>query len=263
MTLKPLFNWKALLLAGLAISCQNGPKVTEVSSGPAGSGSSSFQVNPDLQVQPEGSFADELHEVVVEEVKPATRYVFLKVREGAVSRWIATRLMEVQKGGTYYYRGGLLKTNFESKEFNRNFDTIYLVSNLVGAEHSRQANSLPSSKLPMRDPLKEQPATPKAGSSASQQGTLAIADLVKDPKKYEGKSVTLHGTCVKVNPNIMNRNWIHLRDGSQDDFDLVITSDQYIPEGSEFTMTGTVTLKKDFGAGYYYDLIVENGVLVK
>ncbi len=33
----------------------------------------------------------------------------------------------------------------------------------------------------------------------------------------------LTGKVAKVNPNIMGRNWIHLKDGSQDDYDLVIT----------------------------------------
>lgn len=263
MLLKSRNIWAICLLGALVCSCQNGPKVTEVSTDSAGQGKSTFPVVPEMQAKTGGSFADELHKVVVEEVKPATRYVFLKVREGSVSRWIATRLMDVTKGGTYYYRGGLLKTNFESKEFNRNFDTIYLVSNLVGADHSRQGNSLPALNLPSKDPLKSDAATSETREPAPHQGIISIADLVKDPKRYEGHTIQLHGTCVKINPNIMKRNWIHLRDGSRDDFDLVITSDHYVPEGTELTMSGTVTLKKDFGAGYYYDLIVENGVLVR
>ncbi|MCP4978199.1 MAG: hypothetical protein GY931_18780, partial [Maribacter sp.] len=82
-------------------------------------------------------------------------------------------------------------------------------------------------------------------------------------KKYEGHTIQLSGKCVKVNPNIMDRNWIHLQDGSKNDFDLVITSNTFVPEGSAITIRGTVVLNKDFGAGYKYDLILENGTLVK
>jgi len=60
----------------------------------------------------------------------------------------------------------------------------------------------------------------------------------------------------------MKRNWIHLKDGSKDDFDLVITSDTFVPEGKVVTIKATVTLNKDFGAGYKYDLILENGTIV-
>ena len=95
------------------------------------------------------------------------------------------------------------------------------------------------------------------------KGSIKIANLVKDPKKYEGKTIQLDGICTKINAGIMDRNWIHIKDGSQDDFDLVITTDAYVPEGAAFTMKAVVVLNKDFGAGYKYDLILEQGVIVK
>ena len=61
----------------------------------------------------------------------------------------------------------------------------------------------------------------------------------------------------------MGKNWIHLKDGSQDDFDLVITSDALVDVGSVVTIKAEVVLNKDFGAGYKYDLILENGSIVK
>jgi hypothetical protein len=51
-----------------------------------------------------------------------------------------------------------------------------------------------------------------------------IAELVREPKQFEGRTIQLTGKCVKVNAAIMNRNWIHLKDGSQTDLDLIITS---------------------------------------
>ena len=61
----------------------------------------------------------------------------------------------------------------------------------------------------------------------------------------------------------MGRNWIHLRDGSQDDYDFVVTSSSMIPEGHVVTLSGTLNLDKDFGAGYRYDIIVENAQVIK
>jgi hypothetical protein len=95
-----------------------------------------------------------------------------------------------------------------------------------------------------------------------QKGSIRIAELIENVKKYEGKTIQVSGECVKINPGIMDRNWIHIKDGSRDDYDLVITSDTYVPEGTLITMKATVSLNKDFGAGYTYDLILENGVLV-
>ncbi len=73
----------------------------------------------------------------------------------------------------------------------------------------------------------------------------------------------LTGKVAKVNPNIMGRNWIHLKDGSKDDYDLVITCALPLPEGKTVTMVGTVVLDKDFGSGYKYDILLEGGTLVE
>ena len=95
------------------------------------------------------------------------------------------------------------------------------------------------------------------------KGSVKIADLVADPKKYSGKTIQISGQCTKVNPNIMGRNWMHLKDGSKDDYDLVITSSVLIPEGHTVTMVGKVVLNKDFGSGYKYAILLEEGEVVK
>jgi hypothetical protein len=61
----------------------------------------------------------------------------------------------------------------------------------------------------------------------------------------------------------MERNWVHIQDGSMDDYDFVFTTQQAIPEGAIITVKGKVSLDRDFGAGYRYDLIVEDAVLAK
>jgi len=255
----------------LLFGCNNGPKViapsTEKETAIPNSGI--FSVDPAKQVTTENntSFNDDLHKVVVNEVLPAARYVYLKVLEGKEQFWIATRKQEVEKGEVYFYRRPLLKTNFESKEYNRVFDTIYLISNLVAEDHSKHAGQLPpntasTSSAPKTNPQKENIPT-HTDNIVEHKGTLKIAELVKDPKKYEGHSVQISGKCVKTNPNIMDLNWIHIQDGSKDDFDMVITSSTFIPEGTTVTMRAVVSLDRDFGAGYKYDLILENGTLVQ
>ncbi len=209
------------------------------------------------------SFSNELHTVSVNEVLPAARYVYLNVSEGDAKFWIATRKQEIKKGETYFYRGGLLKTNFESKEYNKVFDTIYLISSLVSQDHSQHTDNLNTSVEKSKPIAQKEDIPTHTDKIVEHKGSLKIAELVKDPKKYEGHTIQLTGTCVKVNSGIMDRNWIHLQDGSKDDYDLVITSSTFVPEGSDITIRGTVVLNKDFGAGYTYDLILENGTLVE
>ncbi|NNC61421.1 MAG: hypothetical protein HKO11_03740, partial [Eudoraea sp.] len=90
-----------------------------------------------------------------------------------------------------------------------------------------------------------------------------IADLVADPEKYAGKKIELKGMCTKVNIGIMGRNWVHLQDGSKDDYDLVITTSEMVDKDKEVTIRGIVKLNIDLGSGYSYPILVENGKLMR
>jgi hypothetical protein len=93
----------------------------------------------------------------------------------------------------------------------------------------------------------------------------SIADLYKDKAELAGKQVTLHGKVVKVNNQIMNRNFLHLQDGTGDAAagtnDVTITSEATAAKGDEITVTGTVAVDTDFGAGYSYPLLVEKATI--
>ena len=246
----------------LLTSCKKGPTVisTSVEESPNSNSSSTgiFSNDGELNNLTSSSppVTGDVHVVKVKEVLPTDKYVYLKVIEDDEEFWIATGKREVQKGETYFFKNGILKTNFESKEYDRIFEKVYLVSNLVAANHGGSSNSLPSAV-----DVKNEPSKPKS-ERIDVEGSIRIDQIVKNPEKYKGQTVQISGTCVKLNPNIMGRNWIHLQDGSQDDYDFVLTSDVAIPEGHMVTMKGVVVLGKDFGAGYKYDLIIENAEIV-
>ncbi len=257
------FKYKLLIIGTIFImtACNNGPKVIEPTTKTESSQDSSTQ----LGLDGDASSNTKLHSVVVNEVLPTTSYVYLKVKEGQDEFWIATGKMDVKKGGTYFYRGGLLKTDFESEEHNRVFEKIYLVSNLVSKEnHTTLAKTESKSNSVTEKGIAEKEDIPTHTEKEIQhKGSIKIAELLKDPKQYEGHSVEISGICVKANPSIMGRNWLHLQDGSKDDYDLVVTSNTLVPEGADITVRAVVALNKDFGAGYTYELILENGTLVE
>ena len=211
----------------------------------------------------DAAISRDLHTVVIKEILPSeNNYVYLKVQEGEEQFWISTIKQEIHVGETYHYNEALLKTNFESTEHNRVFDKIYLVTNLVSAVHGdNPENGTEKSQEEMAKSSKQESQS-KPKRIIEQKGSMKIAELVNDPKKYEGKTVQISGVCTKINEGIMNRNWIHLQDGSKDEYDLVVTSDVIIEVGKVVTMKALVTLNKDFGAGYTYDLILENGIII-
>ncbi|NNE03216.1 MAG: hypothetical protein HKN52_08620 [Eudoraea sp.] len=202
----------------------------------------------------------EMHEVVVKEVLPATKYVYLKVTEKGREYWISAPKKDIKEGNSYVYNEALLKTQFESKEYNRIFDTIYLVTTIVPKEHGLPPITSP---VPKAGKEKGESVTTAEGDTPEVRGQFAgaikIAELVKNPAAYENKMVELTGECVKVNEGIMDRNWIHLKDGSQDDYDLVITTKETVEKGTTITIRAIVALNKDFGSGYMYPILLEHG----
>ncbi|MBL0044888.1 MAG: hypothetical protein IPP33_11010 [Flavobacteriales bacterium] len=252
--------WVSLLCA-----CDSGPKAVPASTENEGGTGSTGVFSDGAAAPQQGSnelgpgVEKELHTVVALEALPTSKYVYVRVKEGEEEFWVAAMKQDVAIGRSYFYRGGLLKTDFHSTEYKRTFDKVYLISQLVPSDHGGAGGG-------MGMPSTASPGTPAmGGASTPVEGAepVKVAALVADPKKFEGKAVRLTGKVAKVNPNIMGRNWIHLKDGSKDDYDLVITCALPLPEGKTVTMVGTVVLGKDFGSGYNYDILLENGTLVE
>lgn len=248
---KPINIFTIIILYHLLAACQSKPEVVYVKPIGEVESSSEFNNSADLPVTNEGSSKE--HRVKVEEVLNTDKYTYLNVTEEGDKFWIAIPRKEVEIGGTYYYKGGLLKRNFESKEYNRVFETIYLVSDIT----SHPINS----SISMRG--NEMKETNKGGSInvTPAAGSIRLTELFSNPGKYQGKRIQVTGKCVKVNPMIMDRNWIHIQDGSGDGLDLTVTTTENISINAIVSLEGTIALDKDFGAGYKYDIIMEKAVL--
>ncbi|HMQ91022.1 MAG TPA: GW dipeptide domain-containing protein [Flavilitoribacter sp.] len=248
------FTIVAICLSLLMTACQGKPKVIEAESVGAGEGGNAEPTALAIASQQAES---DIHKVVVVETLNTERYTYLNVTEDDKNFWIAIPRKEVEVGGTYYYKGGLLKKNFFSQEFNRVFETVYLVSDVQQQPINGNGSALDEAMSNIQvggtlndGPIDVQPA----------EGAIAISTLMKDRQKYEGKTVKVTGKCVKVNPMIMGRNWVHIKDASSDT-DLTVTTMENINLGAVVSLEGTIALNKDFGAGYRYDVIMESAVI--
>ncbi|MDZ7613512.1 MAG: hypothetical protein U5K51_07250 [Flavobacteriaceae bacterium] len=92
---------------------------------------------------------------------------------------------------------------------------------------------------------------------------ISIGDLYKNKAQYGNKVVIVRGKVVKINSNIMDRNWVHLMDGTsfEDKADLTFTTNETVQVDDVVTLKGTVALDKKYGEGYVYPLIVEGAIL--
>ena len=205
------------------------------------------------------NLAPNVHKVAAEEVIQSSNYTYLRVSDEGKELWIAISRREVEKGKSYYYEPSVEMTNFESKELKRTFPTITFVDKFSDQPIvAANAKPLPASKgnqpAVAKEGLKIEPAT----------GGITITELYANKDSYAGKTVKIKGEVVKYNAEIMGKNWVHLQDGTNNSgsFDITFTTGDVTKIGDVVTFEGTVALKKDFGAGYAYDIIIENAKLL-
>lgn len=99
---------------------------------------------------------------------------------------------------------------------------------------------------------------------ARADGGKTIAEVFADKDQLAGQAVVFRGKVVKVNANIMGKNWLHVRDGSgaEGTNDLTVTTTDVLPEvGDTVLVSGAVAVNKDFGMGYKYDILIEDAAV--
>lgn len=200
------------------------------------------------------------HQVKVEEVIQTSNYTYLKVSENNAQFWMAVNHQEAVPGEVYYYEQALEMNNFNSKELNRTFESIFFVQGLSKEQSVAEAQTPQAMK-----PVKNADAMKEGISIAPAESGLSIAKLYADRSSFEGKKIKMKGQVVKMNEGVMGKNWIHIQDGTVDseNFDLTVTTLDNVKLDEVVTFEGSISLKKDFGYGYFYELIMEDAKLVK
>ena len=219
----------------------------------------------------------QVHKVSVLEVIQVENYTYLRVKEGNAELWIAAPTIDVKPGDILFYMNGMMMTDFESKELKRKFDKILFVdkiskdeaglvikpdtSMVIPADHekflqsSQPAANMGSSKDSIKQKIKIDPV----------KNGITIATLLKNAKTYEGKSVMVRGKVTKYTAGVMGKNWIHLQDGTDYNgkFEIVITTSSEIRDGETGTFEGKITLNKDLGYGYFFEVLMEDANILK
>lgn len=207
------------------------------------------------------------HKVLVKEVLQASSYTYLNVTENEKDQWIAVPKREAAIGETYYFDEFMDMKYFESKDLGRVFESVYFIQELRTELEKTQASAMAEMPAGHMDATAHEgkPEIAKAEVKVDAvEGAITIAELFGNREKYNGKKVIIRGKVVKTNFAIMNKNWFHIQDGtsSEGNFDLTITSSEAeVNVDDVLTFEGTIILNKDFGHGYKYDVLLEDGVI--
>lgn len=201
-----------------------------------------------------------VHKIVINDFMNAGGYTYLNVQEDDKEYWMAVPNTKVEKGATFYYTDGMVMKDFESKELGRKFDFITFSG---GISVSEELATKPA-KNPHAAEYNADTKVVEVNIAQPANGTT-VGDLYSKKESLKNKEVIVRGKVVKVNKGILDRNWVHVVDGTSFETkkDITITTSQLVKVGDTVTFKATVTLDKDFGAGYVYKLLLENGEVVE
>lgn len=212
------------------------------------------------------------------ETLDAAGYTYLRLQTAEGEMWAAVPKAATTVGEEVTVSNPMVMNGFESKTLGRKFDKI-LFGNLGGGEAAVPAPmGMPpppgGAPAPNVADVQHGPtATPPADMGpikvAKAEGAdgRTVAELFAQKAALKDKNVVIRGKVVKFTGGVMDRNWVHLRDGSGTDAakdnDITVTTKDAAAVGDVVLVKGAVHLDKDFGAGYSYGVIIEEATLTK
>jgi hypothetical protein len=180
------------------------------------------------------------------QAQDAGGYTYVEIDDGTGKMWIAIPESKVTIGQEVKAEGFLM-INFQSKTLGKTFDLILFCTGLQ----------------PIQTPIPEQIKVPKA------EGGYTIEEIYMNKEHLKGTIVKVRGLAIKVLEDILGMTWIHIRDGSGDPAkgtnELVVTykGDLKINVGEEIIVIGILMTDRDYGAGYFFEAIIENAKIEK
>jgi len=231
------------------------------------------------------------------ETMDAGGYTYLQLETDGDKVWVAIPKTAVEKGQEVTCNPGMTMTDFQSKSLNRTFASIVFSSGLNSGDKPFNPNPHGSGGAMggaskgmsfeealqaeqgggMAAPAMDGAAMMASGGSASAivpskevkvdkaDGGYTIGECFAKAKELDGKKVKVRGKVVKVSRMIMGKNWIHIQDGTgnpmKNTHDLVVTTMAEPAMDSIVLVEGTLHADKDFGAGYKYDVIIEDATV--
>lgn len=207
----------------------------------------------------------------------AGSFTYIEVQADTGKVWVAAPQFQVQTDSIVIVPEGKLMTDFYSKSLDRTFEKVYFVAGiLTEGEVSGDKKEIASPEtlgMPKMPPPSSMPDLPGMSMKPSVEpetpidcsgiekieGGQTISELFAEKQNFIGKPVMLRARIIKFRPNIMGKNWFHVKDSSGTEKDLTVTSQDSAEPGDTVVVTGILVSDKDSGHGRIYELVIEDG----
>ena len=201
--------------------------------------------------------------------KDASNYTYLEIKGKDGVFWAAVPQTKVATGAAVELIGPIPMKNFDAKVLGKKFETIIFAGGVTvnGKQPEAAAGSAPakaaSGPQQQKEPAIDASAHMKADTATDAsdvkkaEGGVTISEILATPASFKDKKVLLRSKVVKFLPEIMKKNWLHLKDASVKEKDIVATTAEQFKVGDVVLIEGIVKTNQDLGFGYKYDVLIE------
>ena len=211
-------------------------------------------IHINLPAQQKTTNHPDIQKITVDSVIQTSNYTYVKATTSLKSKiWFALPKKDIQYNKDYYYYNAVEMRNFKSTELKRIFPSVMFINDLINPDDLNADNLIQKKEVINKQVI----LPPEKG--------ISIAELFKNREKYNNRIIRVSGEVIKYNEGIMKQNWIHLTDFSPDskNFDFTATTQMETKVGDLIILEGKVTLKKDFGSGYFYEVLMEDSKIIR
>jgi hypothetical protein len=186
----------------------------------------------------------------VQETLSTQSYTYARISDGTGEVWVAGPKTELRAGDVVEVRAALVLLGFQSPALNRTLDVILMVQSFSSGEPYSFHGAAGASE-------------PVNISVEKLAGGYTIAEVLSRSEELAGREVKLRAVVTKVLPNILNKTWVHLQDGTATEAgerELVVTytGDAELAVGNLVVVSGVLETNVDIGAGYFFRVLIDD-----
>jgi hypothetical protein len=246
-----------LLSAGFLVACQQEAEQATAT------GQATTVQQPNIPAAaPTTAMAKGLATGTVAETVATGGYTYVLVDVGEEQLWAAGPPTPMAVGDGITFSTQMPMKDFHSKAMNRDFPVLYFVDGF-SMLNSATASSEPepgsaqgTADVAPAAPMAVAPLTPIEKVT----GGYTIAEILAQRNELTGKPIKVRGRVTKVVNGIMGKNWVHISDSSGDT-DFIVTTTSTASIAQVIVAEGGISLNRDFGYGYKYDILMEDAAL--
>lgn len=224
------------------------------------------------------------HVATVLETMNAANYTYAKVDEDGNVYWIAGPEAAIAVGDQISFIDQMVMEDFTSKALGKTFEYLVFASTLIPTNKTANTPAVkqehdcdscgPSAKTPTPTPTAAAAAAAPASHNGSNQqptqvddvnvakiaGGYTVEELYTKKVELKDKKIKVQAKVVKVSKNIMNKDWVHLQDGTGNGgtSDIVVTAQNTTVNVGDVVITeALLQTDVDFGYGYFFPVILQ------